>query len=74
MDVVKYIMEKLEDKSPKCNAGNTPLHFAAVYRQLIVYKYIIKNVVEKNPRNTNGNTPLDLARERGYFEFLAVGS
>ena len=67
-EIVKYIMDNIEDKCPKDHYGQTPLHYAASsHGNLDAFIYIIENVPEKSPRDNYGKTPLDLARERNLF-------
>ena len=70
LDVVKYIMDQIEEKNPKDNKGKTPLHYAANYGYVTVFKYIVETVDEKNPTDNDGNTPLDLARHKGFLELF----
>ena len=58
LDVCKYIMENIKDKSPRNNLGETPLHLAAINGFLDVCQYIIENIEDISPRNNSGQTPI----------------
>ena len=60
-------MESIEDKAPKDNIGQTPLHYAARRGHLDVVKYILENVEDKNPRDNNGKTPAQLAQDKNHL-------
>ena len=55
------------DKNPRNNFGETPLHFAAMNGHLLVCKYIMEQVTDKNPRADYGRTPLHYAAMNGHL-------
>ena len=68
LDLCKFLMENLEDKSPKNEHGMTPLHFAAERGFLDICKYILENSDEKSPLDDNGETPFHFAVENRHFD------
>jgi ankyrin repeat protein len=75
-NVVKYIMDRAEDKNPADwggdtplheaaiqghLAGDTPLHEAAIRGHLAIVKYMMDNINDKSPKNCYGKTPLHYA-------------
>ena len=79
-EVVKYLVDNLEDKNPKSNLhfGSTPLHIAAGTLQskysaicknrINVLKYIMSKVSDINPKDNFGNTPLHYAARGGQLQ------
>ena len=60
-NVVKYIVDNVEDKNPSDSIGDTPLHRAAMGGHLAIVKYIMDNIEDKSPKDQEGNTPLHYA-------------
>ena len=62
-EVVKYLVDNLEDKNPILNSyfKDTALHIAAIHGRIDVVKYIMSNVLDINPVDRNGDTPLHYA-------------
>ena len=79
-EVVKYLVDNLEDKNPKSNLnfGSTPPNTAAStleskYSTIINYrikviKYIMSKVLDVNPKDNFGNTPLHYAACGGELQ------
>ena len=60
--ILKDIVEKQGDKSPRTNNGRTPLHYAAENGQLNVVKFFLKNLDLKEPmEDNNRRTPMNLS-------------
>ena len=67
--VFQILLEEAENKNPKDNNWNTPLHFAAEGGHYTIFKLIIDSGIrDKNPSNENGETPLELATVNNHFE------
>ena len=72
LDVVQYIMERVEDKSPQDNEGDTPLHIACGNGEnevnFDVISYILDNVEVEDLclKNKYGYTPAMTLWSRGY--------
>jgi len=60
-----YMMENLEEKNPRNNDGEAPLHMAAEYGYLRLCKYILNSIEEKSPRKNQEWTPLHFAAASG---------
>ena len=74
-DVVKYLVDNLEDKNPKIDGyderkGETPLHMAAMKGRIDIIKYIMSNVLDKNPKDHCGFTPLHYAASGGKLDIV----
>ena len=75
-EVVKFIIDNLEDNNPKnYDIRDTALHLAVAhgtgqYHDLAMY--ILRNVKDKNPEDKNGITPLHLAAISKDFEFVKL--
>ena len=65
-------MAQSEDKNPKSEFGETPLHLAARGGHAEVCDYIIQQVDEKNPRDDGEMTPLHLAAANGDFTVYEI--
>ena len=52
----------VEDKNPKTQWGQTPLHFATNSGHETVVKLILDAVEEKNPESNNGFTSLHIGK------------
>jgi len=67
--VFQTMLEKADDKNPKDNNWDTPLHFAADGGHYTICKLIIDaGITDKNPSNTSNETPLDLATSNNHTE------
>ena len=62
------MIENTEDKNPKNNLGDTPLHLAAKSGHFEVCKLIIENTEDINSKNDFGRTPIHEAASCGHFE------
>ena len=71
-NVVKYIMDRAEDKNPADWIGDTPLHEAASRGHLAIVKYIMDNIKDKSPKNCYGKTPLHFAAT--HLNWIAHGT
>ena len=58
----------MEDKNPRNDYGETPLHKAAFDGNVEIVELILENVIEKNPANIIGTTPLHNAASIGKFK------
>ena len=65
-NVVKYLMDSVEDKNPADSSGDTPLHKAAFHGHLAIVSYIMDNIEDKSPKNCFGETPLHAAARKFY--------
>ena len=65
-DIYEMIMYKVQEKNPKMDNGNTPLHLAARGGHEKICTIIINEVQDKNPMNQDGTTPLHLAAKFGH--------
>ena len=68
LDMCKYIMDSIDNKSPKSNDGVTPLHFAARTGHLNICKYIIEEVGENVQRDIRKQFPLHWAAYGGNLD------
>ena len=67
--VFQTMLEKAEDKNPKDDNLDTPLHSAAERGHYKICKLIIDAGIEdKNPSNKNNETPLELATANNHTE------
>ena len=66
MEISKLIIKNAEEKNPKNNFGNTPLHLAATHGHLEVSRLIMENITQFNPENNFGKTPFDFAFKNGH--------
>ena len=64
LEIHEYVMDLVQEKTPKNQDGNTPLHYAALKGKSAIIKLILEKVYEKNPKNNKGQTPFDLALDR----------
>ena len=67
LNVVKYIMDKVEDKSPTDSNGNLPFHMAAMSGQFLVHKYI-------KERLDGENTPIAPADQQRGRQMIKVAA
>ena len=59
-------MKEVNDRNPRDNHGQTPLHLAAKNGHLKVCKTIIKEADDKNPKDNRGMTPFHIAALMGH--------
>jgi len=64
-DMVRTLVSRGADISATDNAGNTPLHHAAMANAVPAARYLIEQGVRLDPRNDARQTPLHFASERG---------
>ena len=62
------VIMKQDNKNPRNEWNETPLHFAASKGHLKICKYIVGKVEDKNPKCMNGRTPLHYAAIKGHLE------
>ena len=75
IEIIRFLLGRLEDKNPKNHCGNTQLHKAADMGILNIVKMILfyAKKSDPNPKNANRRTPLHYAAVRGHFEvFKAI--
>ena len=61
LEIVKCIMDKLEDKNPKNLDGETPMHLAVQEGDYEMCKVIINHGADPNPTDNEGISALDQA-------------
>ena len=73
-EVVKFIVDNLQDNNPKnYDTRETALHLAVAYgtgQYHDLAMYIVRNVKDKNPEDKDGITPLHLAAISKDFEIV----
>ena len=70
LDVVKYLVDNLENKNPTFDGTFSLLHMAAINGQLDIVKYIMSEVVDINPKDDYGHTPLHMAADYGRLDVV----
>ena len=70
MDVLKYLVDNLENKNPTVDGVESLLHMAASTGKLDIVKYIIPKVVDINPKDDFGHTPLHYAVDSGMLDIV----
>ena len=75
-DICKYIIDNVEEnkKNPVNDTGYTPLHYAAMLKDLDIYKLIANNIEDKHPKDNMGTTPFHIAAERDCFDMINFDS
>ena len=68
LNIVSFIMEKVDDPNPADQDGATPLHWAAQEGHQDIVSFIIKRVDDPNPARHDGTTPLKLVQLYGHQE------
>ena len=71
-DIVKMLLDIVDDKNPKNTGGSTPLHYAAKFGHVEIYKKISEVVEDKNPRDIQGFTPLHIAASNGHTRMCKI--
>ena len=72
-EVVKYIIQFLNEKNPQDSNGHTPLHLAAGKGHLDIVKFIVSFVNDKNPKSGrywDERTPLHNAAWNGHLDVV----
>lgn len=67
-----YLIEKGADPDSTDMFGDTPLHYAARERNLVVVKALIGKKADVNRQNKKGETPVFLAAGRGDAEIVKL--
>ena len=62
----------MDEKNPKSDIGNTPLHYAALNGHLNICKLITANINDISPKNLGNKTPLDIAKERNQIYIIQL--
>jgi ankyrin repeat protein len=78
LEIYKLIIENVQNKNPRSNIGNTPLHAAAEGGHMDICKLILESIQPtfaidgqicklniENPMNDFGYTPFDMAESFG---------
>ena len=69
LDMVKLILENVENKEPIHSKGNSPLHYAAKRGNLDIFKILWKEAGDsKTAKNEENQTPLDIAVDSYSYE------
>ena len=72
LEICQVILDNIqEEKNPRDDWGDTPLHEAAKKGHTEIACLIVENVAE-NPRNDEGDTPLHEAARRGHTEIASL--
>lgn len=85
MKILHFAIENFSDGEPACYLldkgaspdstdmfGDTPLHYAARERNLVVVKALLAKKADVNCQNKNGETPIFLAAGRGDVEIVKL--
>ena len=74
LEVVKYLVERVQNKNPKSGAywnERTPLHWGAEAGHLKIVRYLLEFVPQdKDLKSASGKTPLDYAEENGHTDVV----
>lgn len=72
LNLVKYLMNFIDENCLQDRYGSIPLKFATTYDYLDIFQYLIENdnVIDKNPKHQLGYTVLHLAALFGQFAIL----
>ena len=68
LDMCRLIIEKVDNKNPVSNNGDTPLHKAAKFGHLEICRLIIANITIIHPLNKDGRTPRNFAEQYHHVE------
>ena len=68
--IVKYIVSNGINVNVKDDAGQTALHWSALFGSIEVAKYLVSVGADVNAKCNNGNTPLHLAALEENVEFI----
>ena len=67
IETFKIVLDQVENKNPKDNLGNTPLHLAILFGHIEIVRWIFKHHPEAvGVINANGKTPVDIAKLNPY--------
>ena len=72
LDITQIILAAIEDKNPKNNNGETPLHSASFNGNVEIVEEILKNVIDKSPFDRFRQTPLHNAALTGRFDIFEL--
>ena len=61
IEIVKYIMDVIDDKNPNDLKGQTPMHLAVQKGNYYICKVLINHGADPNPTDNKGISALDLA-------------
>ena len=70
VEVCKLFVKNVDNKHPRNNNGDSPLHAAVILQNLELCKIFFNSVEDELPRNDFHETPLDVAEEAGYSEIV----
>jgi ankyrin repeat protein len=62
--VARLLIEKGADVNARSPYGNTPLHWAVLYKRPELVEYLLANKADVNVANKDGKTPLAFAKEQ----------
>ena len=68
----EIIIERIQDKNPHNNTGETPLHLAAMEGHVKIVKLFLENLKHKNPPDYTWTTPFHQAAMRGHVEIVKL--
>ena len=72
LELVKQLVQKLEDKNPQDEKGVTPLHIAAFNGQLQIVEHLVQHIEgDINPSASNGDTALHYAAQGGQLNVVS---
>ena len=77
LEIVKHLVQFLDDKNPADKDGQTPLHWAATHCHLDIVKHLVPFLKDVNPRTNSkslrpNKTPFDFAKENGKTEVVEI--
>ena len=70
LDIVQFIIARVDDPNPAGQDGATPLHVAAFNGHLDIVQFIIERAEDPNPADQYGTTPLHLAARTGRMDIV----
>jgi hypothetical protein len=68
--IVDLFLSKGCNINEKDEAGNTPLHYAALYGKADLVMFLVEKGAELNAKNTFEDSPLKLAEDKGYITII----
>ena len=71
-EILRLILDNVQEKNPIDFYGVTPLHEAAKNGHFETFKLIFENVTEKNPEDENSLTPLHYAAKNGHTDIVEL--
>ena len=66
------LQNRLDNKNPPDNDGDTPIHWAARRGQCEIVRYIMSVIDERNITNQVGMTPMHLAVHGKHYETCKI--